>query len=76
MSFGCLEAGLSAYIPQFDLVTEDTESGRSPVRNTYWVVIREFVFTYRVAVSLGDVQRHFSVRSVLTSVHSVFNGIF
>jgi hypothetical protein len=46
------------------------------VRNSCCVVIHEFELTYRVAVSLGDVQRHFSVRSVLTSVHSVSNCIF
>ncbi len=63
-------------IPPFDLVKEHTEFGRSEGRNTYCAVIHEFEFTCRVMISLGDFLRHLSVRSVLTSVHSVSNCVF
>ena len=65
-----------AQIPQFDLVTERTESGRSARSNACCVVVLEFEFTCWVIVPSGDFLRHFSVRSMLTSVHSVSNSGF
>ena len=50
--------------------------GRSARRNTYYVVILEFEFTCRVMVHPVNFLRHFSLRSVLTSVCSVSNSGF
>ncbi|MEO6995991.1 MAG: hypothetical protein ABI273_20485, partial [Lacunisphaera sp.] len=61
---------------QFDLVTALTEFGRRGGRITCCELSRKFEFTQRVTVHLGNLLRHFSVRSVLTSVDSVSNSGF
>jgi len=63
-------------IPQFDPVTELAEFGWSAGGKTYCVVILAFEFTCWVKVHSGYFLRHFSVCSVITSVHSVSNCCF